>query len=343
MSSGGGRIVSGRSYAPGMTEAEIAAPRAQGGAWSFLVAGEERQFQGNTGYEDIVEESYSYDSTVGNYRRVSVGDLVVVRSGREALGVGYVEALHVLPGQEKLRSRCPYCRSTGFKERTTELPRFRCSPCGNAFDRPAVEMLQVTAFRAHYGGTWQPLDGCLDKAQLNGLSLSRSDQQSIKAMDRARTLKAIASRGVRLPRQREVLDRGGHRPSELPGGRRRTTAAIRRGQDAFRRALVRQYGLICAVTGAAPAEVLEAAHLRPFADTERHRVEEGLMLRSDVHRLFDSGLLAIDSDLVVRIAPSLAGHELYSSLAGARLRIPGDSPIDRAAIADHHAATVATW
>lgn len=89
--------------------------------------------------------------------------------------------------------------------------------------------------------------------------------------------------------------------------------------------------------------MLEAAHVRPFADTERHRVEEGLMLRSDVHRLFDSGLLAIDSDLVVRIAPSLAGHELYSSLAGAPLRIPGDSPIDRAAIADHHAATVATW
>ncbi|MBW3362980.1 HNH endonuclease, partial [Streptomyces sp. 09ZI22] len=72
-----------------MTEAEIATPHAQGGAWSFLVAGEERQFQGNTGYEDIIEESYSYDSTVGNYRRVSVGDLVVVRSGREALGVGY--------------------------------------------------------------------------------------------------------------------------------------------------------------------------------------------------------------------------------------------------------------
>ncbi|GGS34084.1 HNH endonuclease [Streptomyces badius] len=107
--------------------------------------------------------------------------------------------------------------------------------------------------------------------------------------------------------------------------------------------MVRQYGLVCAVTGAAPAEVLEAAHVRPFSDTQHHRVEEGLMLRSDVHRLFDSGLLAIDSDLVVQVAPSLAGHRLYSALAGVSLQIPHDAPIDRAVIADHHAATVATW
>ena len=40
--------------------------------WSLLIAGDQRQFQGNTGYEDVVEESYSYDSTVGNYCRVAV-------------------------------------------------------------------------------------------------------------------------------------------------------------------------------------------------------------------------------------------------------------------------------
>ncbi|WP_406467968.1 HNH endonuclease [Streptomyces sp. NBC_01594] len=324
-----------------MTGVEILATGAGGGAWSFLIAGEERQFQGNTGYEDVVEESYSYDSTVGNHLRVAVGDLVVVRSGREALGVGFVEALEVLPEQEKLRSRCPQCGSTGFKERTTERPRYRCSGCGTTFDQPAVETLRVTGYRAHYGGTWQPLEGCLDKTWLAELSLSRSDQQSIKAMDRERTLEAVASRGVRLPGQRKAS--GIDRPHELPGGRRRTTAAARRGQDAFRRALVRQYGLICAVTGAAPAEVLEAAHLRPFASTERHRVEEGLMLRSDIHRLFDSGLLTITPGLAVCVAPSLAGHIPYSTLDGSPLHIPQDAPVDREAIAEHYSATIATW
>ncbi|PRH77346.1 restriction endonuclease [Streptomyces solincola] len=326
-----------------MDAVEVATAIARGNAWSFLVVEEGRQFQGNAGYDDVVEESYSYDSTVGNHRRVAVGDLVVVRTGTEALGIGYVEELEVIRNQEKLRSRCPQCGSTGFKGRTSQLPRYRCSPCSTVFDRPRVESIRVTNYRAHYGGTWQPLEGSLDKARLADLSLSRSDQQSIKAMDRVRTLAAVASRGVRLPQQSRRPGGERHRPFELPGGRRRTTAAARRGQDAFRRALVRQYGLVCAVTGAAPAEVLEAAHLRPFATAERHLVGEGLLLRSDIHRLFDSGLLAIAQDLTVCVAPSIAGHAAYSPLNGAPLHLPEAAPLDRTVLREHHAATTATW
>lgn len=227
----------------------ISTGEAVGSAWSFLIAGEERQFQGNAGYEDVVQESYSYDSTVGNHRRVALGDLVVIRSGREALGIGYVEQLEIFPNREKLRSRCPGCGSTGFKERTSMRPRFRCSPCGMAFDRPSAETIKVTSYRAHYGGTWQALEGCLERALLSELSLSRSDQQSIKAMDYSGILAAVASRGIRLPRRRPASVDVWSRPFELPGGRRRTTVAVRRGQDAFRRALVRRYGMICAVTG----------------------------------------------------------------------------------------------
>lgn len=323
---------------------EEAAAVTAGGAWSFLVTGEERQFQGNTGYDDVIEESYSYDSTVGNHLRVSVGDLVIVRSGGEALGVAFVEELDILPDQQKSRSRCPHCGSTGFKERTTTRPRFRCSPCSGVFEHPAVETIRVTSYRAHYGGTWQPLEGCLDRDVLAALSLSRSDQQSIKAMDPVRTHDAIATRGVRLPYRRSESDPNRRHPLELPGGRRRTEAAIRRGQDAFRRALVQRYGLVCAVTGPAPAEVLEAAHLRPFAVTERHRVEEGLLLRADIHRLFDSGLLTINpSDLIVRVAPGLSGHLAYRSLDGLPLSVPPGTHLDRTAIAEHHIATTATW
>lgn len=89
--------------------------------------------------------------------------------------------------------------------------------------------------------------------------------------------------------------------------------------------------------------MLEAAHLRPFATTERHLIGEGLLLRSDIHRLFDSGLLAISHDLTVRIAPSIAGHAAYSPLDGSSLHIPEAAPLDRAVIAEHHAATTATW
>jgi hypothetical protein len=312
-------------------------------AWSLLVVGEDRDFQGNAGYDDVAEESYSYDSTVGNHRRVASGDLIVVRNGREALGAGYVEELEVLPNQPKTRSRCPHCGSTSFKERTTELPRYWCSPCKSAFDVPKTETIEVTGYRAHYGGSWQALEGCLDKAQLAELSLSNSGQQSIRAMDYEQLMAALTIRGVRLP---DVV-RGGlserRNPRELSGGRRRTLAAVRRGQDAFRRALVGQYGLVCAVTGPAPAEVLEAAHLRPFAVTEQHRVEEGLMLRADIHRLLDNGLLTISPDLVVSVAPSLRGYVEYSALHGTRLLIPEEAAVDRSALQEHFEATTTTW
>ncbi|RZU12712.1 HNH endonuclease [Streptomyces sp. BK239] len=327
-----------------MDRLEITSEQVSYRVWSLLIADDAvRQFQGNAGYEDVAEESYSYDSTVGNYRRVAVGDLVIVRNRDEALGIGRIEQLDVLPGQEKVRNRCPYCGSTGFKERTTASVRYRCSPCRNAFDEPRVEMIQVTTYRAHYGGTWQPLEGCLDKDALAEITLSKSDQQSIKAMDRPGTLAAVAARGVRLP-ERDLAARSARRRSlALAGGRRRAVAAVRRGQDAFRRALIREYGLVCAVSGPAPAEVLEAAHLRPFATTERHCVDEGLLLRADVHRLFDSGLLAIAPDLVVAVAPALLGYAEYRALAGSPLHLPASAPLNRSVVEELYFATTQTW
>ncbi|MEH0588890.1 HNH endonuclease signature motif containing protein [Streptomyces sp. B21-106] len=174
--------------------------------------------------------------------------------------------------------------------------------------------------------------------------MTNSDQQSIKALDYSGVLAAVSLRGVRLPRSRPSSAGVRPRPFELSGGRRRATVAVRRGQNAFRRALVRRYGMICAVTGPAPAEVLQAAHLRAFAITEQHRAEEGLLLRSDIHHLFDSGLLAIRPEgFTVQVAPSLSGYPTYSELEGVSLQIADTDLIDRSALADHYESTVATW
>ncbi|MGW5472815.1 HNH endonuclease [Streptomyces chartreusis] len=327
-----------------MDLSKITTPDANGRAWSFLVTGAtERQFQGNDGYEDVAEESYSYDSTVGNHRRVRAGDLIVVRNRYEALGIGYIEKLDVLTGQEKVRNRCPHCGSSNFKERTTRVVRYWCSPCQMAFPEPIEEVIPVTTYLAHYGGSWQPLEGCLNKADLAEITLSKSHQQSIKAIDRARTLAKVAARGVRLPPDAVWMRSTRRQLSVIAGGRRRTTVAARRGQDAFRKALVREYGLVCAVTGPAPSEVLEAAHLRPFAATEQHSLEEGLLLRADIHRLLDSGLLAISPTLAVSVAPSLLGHTEYRALDGTPLHVAIDAPLNRHVIEEHYKATTATW
>ena len=67
--------------------------------------------------------------------------------------------------------------------------------------------------------------------------------------------------------------------------------------------------------------VLEAAHILPYRGEHTHRVDNGLLLRSDLHTLFDLGLLWITADHTVAIAAALTGTE-YEALHGQPMRLP---------------------
>ncbi len=70
----------------------------------------------------------------------------------------------------------------------------------------------------------------------------------------------------------------------------------RQGQPAFRAALLQAYESRCAITEADTIEVLEAAHITPFSEGGPMTTDNGLLLRSDVHTLFDLGLIAVDTN-----------------------------------------------
>ena len=70
----------------------------------------------------------------------------------------------------------------------------------------------------------------------------------------------------------------------------------RRGQGKFRRKLLKSYGGTCAVTGCQIEALLEAAHILPHRGTASNFIGNGLLLRADIHTLFDLGLLTIRSD-----------------------------------------------
>jgi putative restriction endonuclease len=67
----------------------------------------------------------------------------------------------------------------------------------------------------------------------------------------------------------------------------------RSGQGPFRRALLRE-SEACAFTGTPVKEALEAAHIMPYRGIHTNDLDNGLLLRADVHTLFDRGLLRID-------------------------------------------------
>lgn len=104
--------------------------------------------------------------------------------------------------------------------------------------------------------------------------------------------------------------------------RRLQLVALRQGQPRFRGDLLHAYDGRCAITGTAIESVLEAAHISPHKGEHTNKVWNGLLLRADIHTLFDLFLITVDADtMLVRIAPALAGSE-YEPLDGATLNLP---------------------
>jgi len=113
-------------------------------------------------------------------------------------------------------------------------------------------------------------------------------------------------------------------PAGLEDARERVAGEIlkRRAQLAFRKMLLKAYGNRCAISGCKATEVLEACHIVPYLGPKTNHPSNGLLLRADLHTLFDLELITIDPETMrVAVAPSLRKSE-YGSLEGVELRKP---------------------
>jgi putative restriction endonuclease len=111
-------------------------------------------------------------------------------------------------------------------------------------------------------------------------------------------------------------------PRNVPDGREKILRSIRvrRGQQKFRALLLQAYNEKCAVTGCTVLAVLEAAHISPYMGTATNKVTNGLLLRADLHTLFDSGLIVVDPDTrTILLDPTLMQSE-YRTLHGKKIR-----------------------
>lgn len=126
-------------------------------------------------------------------------------------------------------------------------------------------------------------------------------------------------------------DEAGHPRVEArddDGGTVMTRRKARRNQSRFRLNLMELYDSACAISGEWVVEVLEAAHIVSHSETGLNHTGNGLLLRSDLHRLFDSSLIAVDpKSLNIVVSPLLAETE-YQRLSGKKLRsrIDGSGP-----------------
>jgi putative restriction endonuclease len=100
----------------------------------------------------------------------------------------------------------------------------------------------------------------------------------------------------------------------------------RLGQGLFRVAVLDAYGRACAVTQEHSLPALEASHIKPYGQDGPHAVSNGILLRSDLRRLFDKGFLTITPDYHVEVSARLKADyhngRTYYPLQGQRILLP---------------------
>lgn len=279
-------------------------------------------------YDDALEFRYVYDSKVPNHKNVREGDFVLIRDNSILLGSAVIRKIESYEA-DKVMTYCPTCGSTRITFKSDGL--WRCDgkclrrdnlkPEQRLHKNPPQKTETVQRFIAYYGDTWAELIGAADKDSFKDLSVpgKYNTQNSIVALDTAKVLEWLESLNTSGIHLLPLGDTHGI-PVNPRGGFTMRTVRARKGQPQFRQELLNRFGNMCAFTGACHTAALDAAHLYSYAREGEHRVDEGLLLRKDLHKLFDSELVGVSSSRTLLLHPGL-GNTQYQSLAGARLKV----------------------
>lgn len=146
-------------------------------------------------------------------------------------------------------------------------------------------------------------------------------------------------------RIRDYLDRshtnflGASQSEEVVGSEEEQTlygaeylTRARLGQGAFRILVTEAYSRKCAITAERTLPVLESAHIKPFAKSGPHRTNNGILLRSDLHKLFDLGYITITEDYHIEVSKKIKQEyengRAYYALHGNKLLNLPSNPLD---------------
>lgn len=105
-----------------------------------------------------------------------------------------------------------------------------------------------------------------------------------------------------------------------------TTIMPRLGQGSFRVIITDVYNRRCAITQERTLPVLEAAHIKPYNLNGPHEISNGILLRSDLHKLLDKGYITFTPEhhleVSRRIREEFENGRDYYALHGNKLRLP---------------------
>jgi putative restriction endonuclease len=193
--------------------------------------------------------------------------------------------------------------------------RIRYSDAGTVNNIGCIVIVQPTFFRP---GEWvpQPKDWPPRTQQSKAYDLTRGE--GLRLWDACRERAAI-------PPEAPAHQAPGPVPARERYGIPQLIAP-RLGQGTFRVAVIDAYGRACAVTGEHSLPALDAAHIRSYDQQGPHEVRNGILLRADLHRLFDRGYLTIAPEQRLEVSRRLredySNGRSYYPLNGSPVRVP---------------------
>ncbi|HFX0377832.1 TPA: HNH endonuclease signature motif containing protein [Klebsiella pneumoniae] len=287
-------------------------------AWSFKAVGQDDlRYYGNNGYHDDSTSFYRYDNFVPNHKQVKKGDIVIVTDRKNVLGISVIDNLLSAP-YLKVRNRCPYTNCTPAKliHRKSKKPEWRCSN-GHEFDYPTAEYVPAIEFKAEYNKNYKPINHVTIK-ELISHTPRYNVQSSIQEIDFEWANNIFDDLIQLTPTEADCEVT----PLDVEDQRKAVLRQIkqRRGQKAFRDSLLAQTAK-CAVSSCEIVDILEAAHITAYKNDTHNHVSNGLLLRCDIHTLYDLDLFAIDPDsLNIYFAPQINDEE-YTRFHGKKLLV----------------------
>jgi hypothetical protein len=244
---------------------------------------------------------------------MKVGDVIALWDRARLIGFSVIERIdETLETREQYRCPNEACLRLDMRERLTMSPRFKCGKCAIETENPIIEVSEQESFSASYAAGWVVVDEFIDAQSCRLLTKNPDTQHTIRELEISAFTQLVQS----MPMVRTSPFR------KRQSGHVEASVRVRIGQGAFRQKLREKYGDTCAMTGPNHAAVLEAAHLYSYAEYGEHHEDGGLLLRRDLHRLFDVGLIAVNPDqLTLDIHPDILQYAAYADLQGLSLAI----------------------
>ena len=212
-------------------------------------------------------------------------------------------------------------------------------------DVPAEELRQYLFFLSEPIALGQPFSALADYLPDQVSGFERIDNDVVRRIEvefgsierfiRRRLLTSAAGgpmldiSGMIQLSERELARLQTFDPDNGKDGRNQVIESIirRRGLPSFRQQLLAAYEYRCAITNFNARDALEAAYIMPFRGKFTHHPSNGLLLRSDLHTLFDLGKIAIETRTMTLVLADELTESSYKILAGRPLRFPRDEEL----------------